>query len=640
MTTTSTTMLMLMLLLILLQSFFVVITDAALQVGDNICVEGYIMDFFCIDRGTLLDAPSVRTLENPELHSFHCLIDVNSCVTSPFEVLLDPSTNDGDDLYNRGFRLDDASKQQAIALAQSVGSCSTCINDNDAADSHKLGFRAVMNATILNLNVDDASIPPTLQLHDIEDTTAFIGSVKDTGDSACVSYFDMIDILDVPVEDSNSNNNNNNNEPQNVDNPSEANDDTELSLQAGDNICVEGFIMDFFCIDRGTLLDAPTVKTLVNPELHSIHCLIDVNSCVTSPFEVLVDPNGDKEQQPQLYNRGWRLDDDSKQQAIALAQNVGSCTTCVNGSTENADFHKLGFRAVINATILDLNANDDSTPPTLMIHAIEDTTTFVGSAKDTGGKSACLTYYGMEDIIDIVAASKSSASSSGGGGGSVLDGFAVGANTPASSRSSRHTKVMAHAILMLLGWGFLLPSGTLIAKFFKHRPDGMWFKLHRGIQTLGLLLALLGWIIALVNFNVFKDYGLVNYQHGICGMTVMILGLLQPLNALLRPHGPASPSDDKSKHRIMWELWHKTSGWVAVGLAIPTIALGTMTLAQPKDQTKFQIGYGVGCGGALLLLIAVIFYDKKNYEQDIEKQEQKQKFQKGVAVDQEETIAP
>jgi len=295
----------------------------------------------------------------------------------------------------------------------------------------------------------------------------------------------------------------------------------------------------------------------------------------------------------------------------------------------------------MNATILDLNANDDSTPPTLMIHAIEDTTTFVVSTEGTGGKSACLTYYGMEDIIDIVAASRSSSSSSGGGGGggSVLDGFAVGANTPTSSKSSRHTKVMAHAILMLLGWGFLLPSGTLMAKYFKHRPDGMWFKLHRGIQTLGLLLALLGWIIALVNFNVFKDYGLVNYQHGICGMTVMILGLLQPLNALLRPHGPESPSDEKSKKRVVWELWHKTSGWVAVGLAIPTIALGTMTLAQPKDQTMFQVGYGVGCGGALLLLIAFIFYDKKNYEQEHE--EQKQKFQKGLAdVDQGETITP
>jgi len=34
-------------------------------------VEGYIMDYFCIDRGTLLDNPSVRTLEGPGEHSVH-----------------------------------------------------------------------------------------------------------------------------------------------------------------------------------------------------------------------------------------------------------------------------------------------------------------------------------------------------------------------------------------------------------------------------------------------------------------------------------------------------------------------------------------------------------------------------------------
>jgi hypothetical protein len=34
-------------------------------------VEGFIMDTICIDLGYLLDNPSVRTLENPGVHSFH-----------------------------------------------------------------------------------------------------------------------------------------------------------------------------------------------------------------------------------------------------------------------------------------------------------------------------------------------------------------------------------------------------------------------------------------------------------------------------------------------------------------------------------------------------------------------------------------
>lgn len=42
---------------------------SALQAGEEICVEGYIMDFFCIDRGTLFDNPAVATLAEPERHS-------------------------------------------------------------------------------------------------------------------------------------------------------------------------------------------------------------------------------------------------------------------------------------------------------------------------------------------------------------------------------------------------------------------------------------------------------------------------------------------------------------------------------------------------------------------------------------------
>jgi len=563
------------------------IVNAALQAGDNICVEGYVMDSFCIDRGTLMDNPSVQTLLNPELHSFHCLLDVPSCVESPFEILLEP--NEPGQPFSRGFRLDDNSK--AVALGKQVGICDTCADEN----GRKLGFRAVMNATIVNLNADDASIPPTLQIHAMEDTGTFVGDAS--GDSACLTYYGMEDIVDKSAED----------EIVVVSNE---------PLQAGDNICVEGYVMDSFCIDRGTLLDNPSVQTLLNPELHSFHCLIDVPSCFGSPYEVLLDPKepGD------FYGRGWRLADNS--QAIALGEQVGSCDTCAD-----ANGRKLGFRAVMNATIVNLNADDASIPPTLQIHAMEDVGAFAG---DASGDSACLTYYGMKDVADKP--------SGGSTGGSLLDGLAVNSNASDSSKRSRLVKIyFAHGSLMILGWGFLLPAGTLIAKFFKHRPNGLWFKLHRGGQMLGLTLALIAFIIAVTNFNVFGDVGLISYYHGICGMVVMILGLLQPLNAFTRPHLPESPNEEKSKKRVAWEVWHKSSGWIAVALAIPTIAMGTLSLPSPEDQTKFQMGYGVGCGGALLLLIAFIFYDKKTFvQEEVEENEAK----KVEAAAKEETADP
>ena len=116
---------------------------ADLEVGDKICVEGFIMDYFCIARGRLLNNGR-PTLEEPDTHSLHCLLDVGSCINdrSPFEVLIDPMEG-GDGLYSRGFRLTDQSKADMITLARRVGSCSTCDNGNRGQIEE--GFRAVIN---------------------------------------------------------------------------------------------------------------------------------------------------------------------------------------------------------------------------------------------------------------------------------------------------------------------------------------------------------------------------------------------------------------------------------------------------------------------------------------------------------------
>ena len=381
---------------------------------------------------------------------------------------------------------------------------------------------------------------------------------------------------------------------------------SEAALQVGDTICAEGFVMDRFCIDRGTLLDAPTIITLEEPDKHSFHCLIDVNSCATSNFEILLDP---KEGETK-YNRGWQLDEASKQLALELGRSVGSCSTC-DPENNDSNSHKFGFRAAMTATILDLNEDDATSPPIIQIIAIKDTSAFVPE----NSESACIFYFGVQDILDQLAENANA--------GSILDSIGVGADAQGSGISPTTTKFI-HGSLMMASWGFLLPSGTLIAKFYKHRPDGLWFKLHRAIQTLGLLLALIGWIIALVNFNVFKDFGYRNFQHGILGMVVMILGILQPLNALIRPHAPESEDEAKSTSRVVWEIWHKASGWIAVLLAVPTIVLGTTLLPFPSDQRNFQIGYGVVCIGGLLLLVSFIFADKLSYEKKQEQTETKQ----------------
>eukprot|EP00966_Prymnesium_polylepis_P165981 3836661-Prymnesium_polylepis.1 len=60
-------------------------SNAVMVAPGQTCVTGCIMDVFCINRGTLLDNPSVATLENPAAHSVHCLVDVGACYQSGFE---------------------------------------------------------------------------------------------------------------------------------------------------------------------------------------------------------------------------------------------------------------------------------------------------------------------------------------------------------------------------------------------------------------------------------------------------------------------------------------------------------------------------------------------------------------------------
>ena len=132
----------------------------SLKVGDEICTTGFIMDTFCINRGTLLDKSSVATLKNPELHSYHCLLDLSVCINSGYQVLgeKDPTTGE----YCLGYRIDDTSKVLAAGRAHGTTkrfpgffSCSTC----SGPDNNPIaGYRATVKGTIKELGDGSQSV--------------------------------------------------------------------------------------------------------------------------------------------------------------------------------------------------------------------------------------------------------------------------------------------------------------------------------------------------------------------------------------------------------------------------------------------------------------------------------------------------
>ncbi len=112
------------------------------------CYTGYVMDVFCIERGTLLDNGALQTLDagSPAAHTLHCLVDPSVCYAG-YEVLRDVDA--GQAQHCRAFKLDAAGNAAVLALARQTGSssgCSTCTGD--ASTGQRKGFRATFKGTI------------------------------------------------------------------------------------------------------------------------------------------------------------------------------------------------------------------------------------------------------------------------------------------------------------------------------------------------------------------------------------------------------------------------------------------------------------------------------------------------------------
>ena len=156
------------------------------EAGTKVCISGYIMDKYCSQRGTLLDSPLVSTLQNPEQHSLHCLVDDDRCFSSGFEVLVPAASGSG---YCRAFDLGSAGTSTMLAFARARGSstngCSTCTGTSASAPTR--GFRATIVGTIATAAINGAAaVLGSVQV--LEDgaacPTGFSESVAPTSDAS------------------------------------------------------------------------------------------------------------------------------------------------------------------------------------------------------------------------------------------------------------------------------------------------------------------------------------------------------------------------------------------------------------------------------------------------------------------------
>jgi hypothetical protein len=136
-------------------------------------------------------------------------------------------------------------------------------------------------------------------------------------------------------------------------------------------------------------LDASSFETLKNPEMHSVHCLVDVPPCFESPFNILIPPVEGSE----YYTRGYYMTDN--EMLLSEGRLAGDCATCDGGSI------KKGLRLQVIGVVQEPWKNDvgltmHMLTPTAVSVAMDDQVECIGfvqvesltDAPTTGGTSA------------------------------------------------------------------------------------------------------------------------------------------------------------------------------------------------------------------------------------------------------------
>lgn len=144
--------------------------------------------------------------------------------------------------------------------------------------------------------------------------------------------------------------------------------------------------------------------------------------------------------------------------------------------------------------------------------------------------------------------------------------------TEDESLSSLKDYYKIHGTLMILAWMGFIPTGIHIAglkwafKSLKKSRHGLWFQMHRAIQTIAVGAILAAFIIA---FEKFRDHDELDKprRHQKLGYTMCALISAQFMVAFVRPH-------NDSDYRFLFNFFHWGVGYSSYILSFATIIFG------------------------------------------------------------------
>jgi hypothetical protein len=166
-----------------------------------------------------------------------------------------------------------------------------------------------------------------------------------------------------------------------------------------------------------------------------------------------------------------------------------------------------------------------------------------------------------------------------------------------------------HAIFMFVSWAILLPLGGFLARYRpvypclpKEKPEDpgcKWWPAHQNIQTSGIVISTVGFIIAII-MNSFDSSHFIpsNIAHATLGTIITGLAIFQLVLGVLRPHQPEGYKKGNPDHakptciealgchsstlytakRLIWERKHRWLGRSLFAAAAVNISLGIFLL--------------------------------------------------------------
>ncbi|MFS7996775.1 putative DOMON domain, cytochrome b561/ferric reductase transmembrane, DM13 [Helianthus anomalus] len=170
-----------------------------------------------------------------------------------------------------------------------------------------------------------------------------------------------------------------------------------------------------------------------------------------------------------------------------------------------------------------------------------------------------------------------------------------------------------HGFMMFLAWGMLLPAGILAARYTKHLPGDIWFKVHVYSQYSGLAITFLGILFAVAELRGFH-LGSVHVKFGIL---TILMGCIQPINAYFRPKKPEN--ENPSSKRVIWEYIHMYVGRCSILVGVSALITGMKHLGERYNDENTH-----GLTWALIvwvLLGALTFiyleYNKRRWQETV-----------------------